>query len=282
MSKIAIVTDSSCDLPNDILEKYNINVLALRVVYSDANEEYRDRVEITPEEIYKRFEEEIPKSSLPLPEDAINLFTKLEAEGYTHVVGIFISSGLSGTYNMVRNVASDFKNLTFGMIDTKSLSMGLGFPVLEGARELEKSGNFEKVVERVKEVSSKTYAFYVVKTLEFLRKGGRIGTIEGKIGDLLKIKPIISINNEGAYYTYRKVRGRKKSISEMYDIAEETVKDKMHNIAIVHGDALEEGKKLMERIKELTNVKEILLTQVSPVLSIHTGPGLIGVLISEA
>ena len=95
MSKIAIVTDSSCDIPKALMAQYNIHMLPLRIIYKD--KEYRDRVEISPEEIYERFAEEIPTSSLPSPEDADKLIRKLIDEGYTHILGIFISSGLSGT-----------------------------------------------------------------------------------------------------------------------------------------------------------------------------------------
>ncbi len=116
MNKIAIVTDSSCDIPKEMMEEHQIHMLPLKIIYKD--QEYRDRVEISPEEIYKRFSEEVPTSSLPSPEDTHILLEKLASEGYTHVIGIFISSGLSGTYNMVRTVASDMENLTIELIDS--------------------------------------------------------------------------------------------------------------------------------------------------------------------
>lgn len=279
MTKIAIVCDSTSDLTEEIIKDYDIKVLPLRVVYKDG--EYRDRIDITPEEIYAKFDEEVPTTSLPSPQDTVQLFDQLKQEGYTHIIITTISSGLSGTMNMIRNVVTSYENMVFELIDSKSLTMGAGFAVLEGAKELQKNMDFEKTVSRMKEVLKRTEVYYVVKTLEYLKKGGRIGKVEGTIGELLNIKPIISINEEGVYFTHKKVRGRSKSIDEIFEIVKEKAKHKMLNIAVAHGNALEEAQDLLKRIKELGNINETFFTQLSPVMVVHTGPGLLGVVISE-
>lgn len=279
MTKIALVTDSSSDIPKELIEKYNIYMLPLRIIYK--NEEFRDRTEISPAEIYNRFADEIPTSSLPSPEDAKELFESLINEGYTHIIGVFISSGLSGTFNMVRTVVSDIEGAVIELIDSKSLSLGLGFPVLEAAYEIEKTNSFEKAVERVYKSIEVTETFYVINTLEYLRKGGRIGKVEGTIGDLLNIKPIISVGKDGTYYTYTKVRGRKKSIAELYKIAIMNLNDTNVNIAIMHGNAIEEAEELAEKIKSLNNINKLIISDISPVLAVHTGPGLVGMIVSE-
>lgn len=279
MNKIAIVTDSTCDLPDDVIEKFDIKMLPLRVIYSYG--EFRDRMEISPREVYENLSNEIPKTSLPVPADVISLFQELEDQGYTHILAILISSGLSGTYNMVRKISDDFNKFKIELLDSKSLTMGLGFPVIEAARELIKYNDFQKVIDKAYEVINKTHTYYVLKTLEYLRKGGRIGAVEGTVGELLGIKPIISIDNKGKYYTYCKVRGRKKSINELYRIVKEKVEGKMINVAIMHGNDEKEASKLLERIKEIGNVNEIFVGQISPVLGIHTGPGLMGVVTYE-
>lgn len=280
MMKIAIVTDSTSDLLEEMVKEYDIKILPLKVVYSEV-EEYRDRVEITPEDIYKRFDKDIPTTSLPSPEDTMNLFKRLEDDGYTHVIVITISAGLSGTMNMIRNVAEDFKNMVFEIIDSKALTMGLGFPVLEGAKELKKSNDFNKTVQKIKDTIKNTEVYFVVKTLEYLKKGGRIGKVEGTVGELLNIKPIISIDENGVYYTFKKVRGRKKSIQDIYNLVKEKASDKIVNIAVAHGNAHEEAYELLEKVKELKNINDTIFTQISPVMVVHTGPGLIGVVISE-
>lgn len=279
MVRIAIVSDSTSDLSEEVIKKHNIKILPLRVIYTDG--EYKDRVDITPEEIYLRFNEEIPTTSLPSPQDTVDLFNLLKQEGYTHVIVVTISSGISGTMNMIRNITDSFEGLTFEIIDSKSLSMGAGFAIVEGAKELEETNDFEKTVNRIKAVLKKTKIYYVVKTLEYLKKGGRIGKVEGTIGELLNIKPIISVNEDGVYYSYKKVRGRSRSIEELLEIIKENAREKLVNIAVAHGDAFEEAQRLLEKVKALKNIKETVFTQISPVLVVHTGPGLIGVIISE-
>jgi DegV family protein with EDD domain len=279
MVKIAIVSDSTSDLPLETINKYNIRVLPLRVIYTDG--EYRDRVDITPEEIYSRFKEEIPTTSLPSPQDTVDLLNQLKQEGYTHVIVVTISSGISGTMNMLKSITDSYEGLIFEVIDSKLLSMGAGFAIIEGAKELEKANDFEKTVNRIRSVLNKTKIYYVVKTLEYLKKGGRIGKVEGTIGELLNIKPIISMNEDGVYYSYKKIRGRNRSIEELFDIIKESAMDKLVNIAVAHGDAFEEAQDLFKKVKALKNIKEAVFTQISPVLVVHTGPGLIGVIISE-
>lgn len=279
MNRIAIVTDSACDLPRNIIDSMGIHVIPLRIIYKDR--EYRDRVEISPEEIYERFSEEIPKSSLPSPEDALATFNGLIEKGYTHIIGIFISSGLSGTYNMVRSATEELKQVVIELVDSKNLSLGTGFAVLETAKELARSGDFEKTLAKARDAVTRTRTFYVIKTLEYLRKGGRIGLVEGTIGDLLNIKPIISVNPEGIYYTHRKVRGRSKSVQELLVIGQEMMRGKLYDIGILHGNAPEEAKEVFGQFRAMANVRDMFLEQISPVLAVHTGPGLVGVVLSE-
>lgn len=279
MNKIAIVTDSACDLPRNIIDSMGIHVIPLRIIYKDR--EYRDRFEISPEEIYERFSIEIPKSSLPSPEDALAKFNELIEKGYTHIIGIFISSGLSGTFNMVRSVTEDMKQVVIELVDSKNLSLGTGLAVLETAKELARSGDFEKTLAKARDAVTRTRTFYVIKTLEYLRKGGRIGLVEGTIGDLLNIKPIISVNPEGIYYTHRKVRGRAKSVQELLTIGQEMMLDKRYDVAIVHGNAPEEAKEIYDQFRAMKNVRDMFFDQISPVLAVHTGPGLVGLILSE-
>ncbi len=279
MDKIAIVTDSTSDLPKHIADSMGIHVIPLRIIYKDR--EYRDRVEITPEEIYDRFSVEIPTSSLPSPEDVLTMFNGLVEQGYTHVVGIFISSGLSGTYNMIRSVTEDFKQMVIELVDSKNLSLGEGFPVIEAAKELAKTGDFEKVVARARDAVTRTRTFYVIKTLEYLRKGGRIGHVEGTIGDFLNIKPIISVNPEGVYYTHCKVRGRTKSIQQLTTIGQDMMHGKRYDVGILHGNAPDDAKPVFDQFRAMKNVRDMFMEQISPVLAVHTGPGLVGVILSE-
>lgn len=278
MEKIAIITDSTCDLEQSLMDRHNIQAIPLRIVYADR--EYRDRVEITPKEIYDLMPGEVPKTSLPTPEDVLKVLEDLVSQGYTHIVGVFISSGLSGTFNMIHGLASDFKDAIFEPVDSKSLSLGLGFPVLDAAKNIEAGMSFEQVVAGIRETCTKVRTCYVIKTLEYLKAGGRIGKVEGTIGELLDIKPVISINEEGVYYTLKKVRGRKKSISQLIDLVAEK-SDVNLRVGVLHGMAEDEALEMRSVVEKMAHVKEVFFSQISPVLTVHTGPGLLGVVMQE-
>ncbi|WP_304943524.1 DegV family protein [Vallitalea guaymasensis] len=274
MKKIAILTDSACDLPDSIIEKYNIKLLPLRIIYHDR--EYRDRIEIKPQEVYDNIEKEVPKTSLPVPEDILSAFDSLADEGYTDAVVITISSNLSGTFNLIKMLAKDYERLNIKVYDSKTLGIFLGFIVKEAAAIANTQKSIEDVIDRAKEIRDKLKGCYVLKTLTYLRKGGRIGKVEGTVGELFNIKPIIGINDEGVYFTIAKVRGRRKSISKIKSMIMEEFKDKKYNIAIIHGGAEEEAKQLYNSIKNIGNIIEGHISQISPALGVHTGPGLIG------
>lgn len=278
--KVAIVTDSTCDLDQTIISQYDIKILPLKVIYPD-NKEYLDRIDISPDEIYNRMPEEIPTTSLPSPATIIELFKKLRDEGFTHVISIHISSGLSGTYNAVRNLTREFEDMVIEVIDSKALSLGMGIPVLEAAKALQEKCSFAYALQRAKDILHSMEVYFVVGTLDYLKKGGRIGYVAGTIGEIMQIKPIISINQEGKYYTFDKVRGRKKSLFRLLEIAIKSIGSRKVNVAVMHGGAEEDTKDIIEKFKKLPNIKEIYSGQVGPVIGVHTGPGLIGICISD-
>ncbi|AQS57750.1 DegV family protein [Desulforamulus ferrireducens] len=277
--KVAIVTDSTCDLDNEVTQEYDIKVLPLKVIYP--HREYLDRIEITPQEVYEQMPEVIPTTSLPSPADIKELFTKLQKEGYTYIISVHISSGLSGTYNVVRTIARDFPDMVIEVLDSKALSLGLGIPVLEAAKTLRETNSFQAALDKAKRTIENIEIYFVVSTLEYLKKGGRIGYVAGTIGEIMQIKPIISINEEGKYYTYDKVRGRKKSIQRLFEIAKEKIGDKTVSVAVMNSAAQEEASELWEKIKALPGVVKTYTGQIGPVMGVHAGPGLIGICIAK-
>jgi DegV family protein with EDD domain len=278
--KIAIVTDSTCDLPDSLLQENHIHVVPMRIVYE--TREYRDRMDITAEKIYEMLSQEIPKTSLPLTQDVMEILDGLIAEGYTDVVYLSISAGLSGSYNLIRLLIEEYTGFNVEVVDTCTLSMGLGFLVLEAAREAMRTGDPKAVVAKIDKIRSRMEAFFVIKTLEYLRKGGRIGKVEGTLGTLLDIKPIISVGLDGIYHTIAKARGFKNSVQKMLAMIQEEYKGKSINVAIVHGSSLLEANALLDEVKKFATVCESVVTQVSPALGIHTGPGLLGIIAYEA
>jgi DegV family protein with EDD domain len=275
LNKIALITDSSCDLTEDIIRKYNIKLLPLRIIYKD--KEYIDRITISPKEVYDNLEKEVPTTSMPSMQDIEDVFSSIENEGYTHVIAITLSSGLSGTFNTVKLISEEHPNLVTFIFDSKSLSLGLGALVQECALYIAQGKSFEEIVNMLPSVKERISVYYVIETLEYLKKGGRIGKVSATLGELLNIKPIISIDKEGKYYTYAKVRGRKQSISKLADIARETLEHAKAKIFIMHGGALEEGRKLYNTFIDVPNITSLQFGDISPALGVHTGPGLLGV-----
>lgn len=277
--KIAIMTDSTSDIPKQIAQQYDIQVVPLRILYKDR--EYRDQVDISSEEVYRRLPQEVPSTSLPSPADVLALFERLKQEGFTHVLAIHISSGLSGTAQLIENLSDQVSDLVVKVIDSKNISMGLGYTVIEAARELAQNVSFEALCAHVQETLTKMKVYFVLETLEYLTKGGRIGKVAGTLGQILHLKPIITVNEEGVYTTYAKVRGRKKSVDRLFEIIKGHLAKPMMNVAVCHGAALEEAQDLIGRIKKLGNVGELLTAHVSPVIGVHTGPGTLGFVVYQ-
>ena len=279
MKKIALVADSTCDLNKEEIEKYNVHILPLKIVYKDR--EYTDRVDITPQEIYDNMKIEVPTTSLPSMEEVDSLFSKLKEEGYTHVIAVTISSGLSGTHNTIRVVSEKHPEMTYEIFDSKALSMGAGGIILECGEMINEGKEFDYIIKQLPILREKIKVYYVLDTLKYLMKGGRIGKVSGSIGELLNLKPIISIDNEGIYYTYTKVRGKKKSVNKLYEIMKETLEGKTGKVWVLHGGAKEEAQKLYKKAKNIPNAIREGYRDISPVAGVHTGPGLVGITIMK-
>ena len=278
--RVALVTDTSCDLSEEQLQAYDIRLVSLRVATSEG--EFRDRLEIDQDTLYSLLKRELPKTSLPLPEDVSALYRQLKAEGCTRVVHMTISSNLSGTYNMVRLIAEETEGLQVDVVDTRTLSCGLGLLVLEAAESLAKGMSVEDTLARVEHLRATQLGAFVIRTLEFLRKGGRIGLVEGVVGSLLQIKPVIYVNDDGVYNTLVKARGFSNALSAMNDECFKRFQGRKVRIAIVHGAAYEEAVKLRDRFLEKLDVVSSFISPVSPALAIHTGPGLLGAIVQYA
>lgn len=277
--KIALITDSGCDIPQELIDQFNINVLPLKVIYPER--QYSDRVDIQPSEVYNDMPEKIPTTSMPSPQEIRDLFEKVRQEGFTHVLAVHLSSNLSGTYDAVKMVAKDFEDLVINTIDTKTLSMASGWMVLEAARNIASGITMEKVVENLQKIRPKCNGFYVIETLEYLRRGGRIGAVAGMLGQFLHLKPIISIDADGKYFTFCKAKGRRKSIEKLVQIAEEKVKDSKVRLAVLNGGSGSEFEALVQRLRNLPNIVDFVTSDISPALGVHTGPGLLAVCIQE-
>lgn len=278
--RVALVTDSACDLLDEQLAQYDIRIVPLRI--STSQGDFRDRLEISAEQLYTILEHEIPKTSLPLPEDVSTMYRQLREEGATRVLHLTISGGLSGTYNMVNVIAGETEGLKVDVFDTRTLSCGLGLLVLEAADCLARGMSVESVIERLSKVRKHQLGAFVIRTLEFLRKGGRIGLVEGVVGSLLQIKPVIFVNGDGVYATLAKARGFSRALSTMQEEFFRRFQGRKIRVAVVHGNAETDARSLLELFREKLDVITGFISPVSPALAIHTGPGLVGAIVQFA
>lgn len=275
--KIAILVDSGCDVPPAFRDSYNMYVAPLTIIYKDA--EYRDGIDIHPQDVFDRFSQEIPSTSLPSPAAAEELFKQIKADGYEKVLVISISSGLSGTFQMMSSFGPSPEGLEAYYVDTKNIGIGSGLIAMRAGELVDQGLPFEEVSRQVDLAVGNTKVFFCVATLEYLMKGGRIGLVAGMAGMLLDVKPVISCNEDGIYYTVAKARGRDKSLKLALDKAVEFAEGaKGYKIAVVQGAAEAEAKTLMAAMKErLPDYTHAVEEQLTPVLVVHTGPGLIGI-----
>jgi len=280
MEKIALITDSASDISVELLDENKIKLLPFKVIYSDG--EYEDRIDITPQMMYERLKEEIPTTSLPSIEKIINTFKEAINEGCTHAIIITISAAFSGTYNAVRLVCEDFPQLQTFVFDSKTLTMAEGAMVLETAKLIKDGKSFKEITEILPTYREKIDLFFTIDTLEYLKKGGRIGKVAGTVGELLNIKPIITVAEDGTYRTAAKVRGSKQSVSKLTEIFKGYLEKGKYKAWILDGDGMDKVQNLYETIKDLDNVVECTISgTIGPALGVNTGPGLVGLAIER-
>ncbi len=196
--KIAIMTDSCTDVPQELVEQYQMYVVPMRVIYHDR--EYTDKVDITPQQVYDRLEEEVPHTSLPSIDTVCDALSRIEQAGYEHVIAVSISGALSGTGNAMRLAAEQFPNLDCRVIDTLNIGIGAGFQAIYAGRLIEQGLDMEEICRKIQYSVEHTRVYFCLATLEYLRKGGRIGRVASMLGSVLNLKPIISCDADGAYY----------------------------------------------------------------------------------
>ena len=229
--------------------------------------------------MYARFPQEIPSTSLPSPSVVAEVFQQIKADGYEKVIAVAISSGLSGTYEMLRSFGPAPEGLETCCVDTKSIGVGSGFSAIRAGELIGQGLPFAEVCREVESAARRTKLFFCVSTLSYLVKGGRIGHVAGLVGGIFDLKPVISCNEDGVYYTVAKTRGRKKSLQSALQKAVEYADGaKEYNVAVMHGAAKQEADEILAAVKaQLPDFGLAIEGQMTPVLVVHTGPGLIGI-----
>jgi DegV family protein with EDD domain len=271
--RIALVTDSTNDIPTSLRNKYQIYVVPLTIVWGE--NQYLDGVDMQPEEFYARLSSNsiFPTTSQPAPKDFLNTYKQALADGAEEIVVITISSAMSGTIESARIAGKNFQIPVY-VVDSKSNSMSLGWQVLAAARSRESGGTAQQMIEAANAVRKNLHFHIILETLDFLFHGGRIAGAARLIGGLLHLKPQIRVNHEtGSVEAGDIARTRSQAIDKLYASFFKLV-DTTHplHIAVLHNAALNEAEALAERIRREFNPKELIISIVSPVLGVHTGP----------
>ncbi len=270
--KVAILTDSGSNLSQEFIKKHdNLFMVPLMIIVDGKS--FRDQVEISAKEVFEQIDEKNMTTSLPELSDLRKTLTQIKKEGFTDVLVINISSGLSGTYNAFRVEFETVVGLNITQYDTKTLGSGEGYLVEEALELLEKNKSVKEIVKALdKQRYENSLAIYTISTLKYLKKGGRIGKVEGTIGDILHIKPVITVNDEGVYVTLAKAFGLKRSLMNMKNLFVEKFQGLKIDLTVHYGNAKEKAEELGEMLSRALNVRHLTISELTPVLGIHTGP----------
>lgn len=271
---ITIITDSTCDIPEDLIEKYGIIVVSHFIIWG--NEQFRDRMDLQPVEFYERLEEggERPTTAQAGVDDFLDAIKLAEGRGATEVLILTVSSAMSGAYDMAL-AAAEKAPIPVQVIDSKGPTMSLGWQVLKAARGRDAGESMAEIIEKVRKVRESLVQCVAMETLEYLQYGGRIGDAVKWVGGILKVKPLVSINHEtGRVEPVGLARTHTSLVNMLYKRFFESIGEGAKiRIAVLHGNVVEEAQKLVERIREEFNPAELIVNITGPVLGINTGPG---------
>jgi len=270
---IGIVCDSTADLPGHLVKEYGIHIVPLKVHFGE--EEYRDGVDITADEFYQRLQASaaLPTTSQPSPGEFVEAYRNLLEQGIDTIVSIHISAHLSGTYRSAEVAKSMLPEADIEVIDSRQASTVLGVVVLEAARAARAGKSKEEIIDLVNRLIEKIRVFFMVNTLEYLQKGGRIGKAQAFLGSMLNIKPILTLEN-GIIVPAAKARGRAKGMEQLLTKMEASIGTGGQRImAIMHAANPEGMEELQKKAGEKWQPREFVIADIGPVIGTHVGPG---------
>jgi DegV family protein with EDD domain len=271
-----IVTDCAADLPPEERDKLGIIEAPLYIQFPEGEVNSAD---ITPDEFYDRLEAmrpQIPSTAQPSSGIFADIYNKL-AETGKQILSIHVSSGLSGTINSARMGAEQIKGKAVQVIDSLTLSGGERFQVLAAALASKAGWAMENITDRLSKIRDNTEVIYTLETLEYLARGGRIGRVQALLGSVLKLKPVICVDHaDGKYSTVGKGRTIPQAVEMIGDHLQQTYKEKALWVSVLHGRFAEGAELLSKSLSARLNIKKLEILRISPVLGVHTGPGIVG------
>ncbi|MGB9880695.1 MAG: DegV family protein [Anaerolineae bacterium] len=277
MAKVAIITDSSSDIPPDLAQALDIRIIPLKILFGA--QVFHDRVDITPQEFYRklRASRTLPTTSQPSAGDFVQVYQEV-SQAADSIVSIHISGALSGTVESAHMARTQMgESVPIHIVDSRSTSMGLGFMVLAAAKMAAEGQDAPQIVAQVQKLIPRMNVLFVVDTLEYLHKGGRIGGAKRLLGSVLSIKPLLYLH-DGQVDVLEQTRTKRGALNRLLEVVEERI-GTAHGVhmAIVHAEAPGEATALKEEMEKRFHCQELYVLDLSPVLGVHTGPGVIGV-----
>ena len=274
---VAVVTDSTAYIPDEARAGLDIPAIPLWLIWGD--ERYRDGVDIAPDDFYRLLQDRdtIPSTSQPSVGEFVDFYHRVAEEQETDtIVGAFISSRISGTVDSAQTAAAEVRDLDVTVIDSYSTAMGLGFMALAAARKAAAGGSGAEVATAADDVRQRLTVLFTVDTLEYLHKGGRIGSAKRFLGTMLNIKPLLHLN-DGCVEPLCQIRTKRRAVTEMLDRAEASLDGRpMGELAVIDVGCRDESQIVADRAKDRFNLSRVYLAPVSPVIGTHAGPGTIG------
>lgn len=271
--KLAVITDSSAFLQAETLRKEDLFVLDIPVNID--GQEYVEGVNLTAQEFYEKMASasELPKTSQPSIAKLDEILSSLKDKGYTHALGLFLSSGISGFHQNIQYMKDEYEGLTIAFPDTRITSAPLGFMVESVFRWAEQGEEFTTILDQLENQIQKTSAFIMVDDLDHLVKGGRLSNGAAILGNLLSIKPILYFNDQGVIEVYEKVRTEKKATKRLVEIVKEATANGNYQITVIHGNAPQKAADLRQLLIDGGVATDVSIATFGSVIGTHLGEG---------
>lgn len=274
--KIAVVTDSTAYMPKELAEKYNISIIPLSVNFGD--ETYREDIDMTTEEFYQKLKETkvLPTTSQPAIGAFIELYERLENEGYDAIISIHLSSKFSGTYAAAQSAGNMMERVKVYPYDSELSTMPQGFFAIRAAELAREGKDVETILQTLDQMKKDTRSYFIVDDLSHLQRGGRLTGAQAILGSLLNIKPILHIV-DGYIVPFEKVRTKKRAIKRIMNMLEEDVQTKrVKRVVFIHANDEETAKQLRDEFSESHPEIETIISHFGPVIGTHLGEGALG------
>ena len=278
MTRVKIVTDSTSDIPKDTSEELGIEIVPLNIHFGD--DVYRDGVDLSTDQFYDMLAKssDLPKTSQPSAGAFDNVYEQY-CEEEQSIASIHVSSKLSGTLNSASVARESFKlRCHIDLFDSLSASMGLGLIAINAARAANDGADRDEISDLVRKLIHNVHVYFVVDTLEYLQKGGRIGRAQALLGSLLNIKPVLKLET-GEVHPVERVRTRSKALDRLVEFVE--LFPHIEDMAILHSTSPDDVDELVERVNPFFPREKVIISQYGPCIGTHVGPGGISVIVSQ-